>query len=214
MKAHGTKSPARTQSPGKCGKNGDKDPDLKEPSNRLPKVYKWSFQMSDLENMTSAERITILQEKLQEIRKHYLSLKSEVASIDRRRKRLKKKERESAATSSSSSSPSSSSITAAVMLTLAEPSMASSSQNGMSVECRWQQDLLEHFALNGWRGPRLFYTAQWHKKNETSTILYLKIVSWQADLALKCTFLWRKSTMNCFSSSNNCFQLVWELCVW
>ncbi|XP_025304414.3 AT-rich interactive domain-containing protein 4B isoform X2 [Canis lupus dingo] len=136
MKSHNTKSPARTQSPGKCGKNGDKDPDLKEPSNRLPKVYKWSFQMSDLENMTSAERITILQEKLQEIRKHYLSLKSEVASIDRRRKRLKKKERESAATSSSSSSPSSSSITAAVMLTLAEPSMSSASQNGMSVECR------------------------------------------------------------------------------
>ncbi|XP_025706587.1 AT-rich interactive domain-containing protein 4B isoform X3 [Callorhinus ursinus] len=136
MKSHSTKSPARTQSPGKCGKNGDKDPDLKEPSNRLPKVYKWSFQMSDLENMTSAERITILQEKLQEIRKHYLSLKSEVASIDRRRKRLKKKERESAATSSSSSSPSASSITAAVMLTLAEPSMSSASQNGMSVECR------------------------------------------------------------------------------
>ncbi|XP_042541860.1 AT-rich interactive domain-containing protein 4B isoform X2 [Dipodomys spectabilis] len=136
MKAHSTKSPARTQSPGKCGKNGDKDPDLKEPTNRLPKIYKWSFQMSDLENMTSAERITILQEKLQEIRKHYLSLKSEVASIDRRRKRLKKKERESAATSSSSSSPSSSSITAAVMLTLAEPSMSSTSQNGMSVECR------------------------------------------------------------------------------
>ncbi|XP_066091643.1 AT-rich interactive domain-containing protein 4B isoform X1 [Saccopteryx bilineata] len=134
MKSHSTKSPARTQSPGKCGRNGDKDPDLKEPSNRLPKVYKWSFQMSDLENMTSAERITILQEKLQEIRKHYLSLKSEVASIDRRRKRLKKKE--SAATSSSSSSPSSSSITAAVMLTLAEPSMSSTSQNGMSVECR------------------------------------------------------------------------------
>ncbi|KAM4828641.1 AT-rich interactive domain-containing protein 4B isoform 4-T4 [Thomomys bottae] len=137
LKSHGSKSPARTQSPGKCGKNGDKDPDLKEPTNRLPKVYKWSFQMSDLENMTSAERITILQEKLQEIRKHYLSLKSEVASIDRRRKRLKKKERESAATSSSSSSsPSSSSITAAVMLTLAEPSMSSASQNGMSVECR------------------------------------------------------------------------------
>lgn len=136
MKAHGTKSPARTQSPGKCGKNGDKDPDLKEPSNRLPKVYKWSFQMSDLENMTSAERITILQEKLQEIRKHYLSLKSEVASIDRRRKRLKKKERESAATSSSSSSPSSSSITAAVMLALAEPPLPGAPQNGVSVECR------------------------------------------------------------------------------
>ncbi|XP_065591894.1 AT-rich interactive domain-containing protein 4B-like [Cyrtonyx montezumae] len=137
MKSHQTKSLSRTQSPGKCGKNGEKDSDLKEQNNRLPKVYKWSFQMSDLENLTSAERITVLQEKLQEIRKRYLSLKSEVASIDRRRKRLKKKERESAATtSSSSSSPSSSSITAAVMLTLAEPSMSSSSQNGMSVECR------------------------------------------------------------------------------
>ncbi|XP_004690786.1 PREDICTED: AT-rich interactive domain-containing protein 4B [Condylura cristata] len=136
VKSHNAKSPARTQSPGKCGKNGDRDLDLKEPGGRLPKVYKWSFQMSDLENMTSAERITVLQEKLQEIRKHYLSLKSEVASIDRRRKRLKKKERESAATSSSSSSPSSSSITAAVMLTLAEPSMSSAPQSGVSVECR------------------------------------------------------------------------------
>lgn len=44
--------------------------------------------------MSSTERISFLQDKLQEIRKDYLSLKSEVASIDRRRKRLKKKERE------------------------------------------------------------------------------------------------------------------------
>lgn len=44
--------------------------------------------------MSSAERISFLQEKLQEVRKYYLTLKSEVASIDRRRKRLKKKERE------------------------------------------------------------------------------------------------------------------------
>ena len=44
--------------------------------------------------MTSAERISFLQDKLQDIRKYYMSLKSEVASIDRRRKRLKKKERE------------------------------------------------------------------------------------------------------------------------
>ncbi|KAM9612968.1 LOW QUALITY PROTEIN: AT-rich interactive domain-containing protein 4B-like [Trichechus inunguis] len=93
MKSHSAKSPTRMQSPGKCAKNGHEDSDLKEPSNRLPKVYKWSFQMSDLENMTSAERITILQEKLQEIRKRYLSLKSEVASIDGRRKHLKKKEK-------------------------------------------------------------------------------------------------------------------------
>lgn len=45
--------------------------------------------------MSSLERISFLQEKLQDIRNHYLSLKSEVASIDRRRKRMKKKERES-----------------------------------------------------------------------------------------------------------------------
>lgn len=44
--------------------------------------------------MSSTERISFLQEKLQEVRKYYLTLKSEVASIDRRRKRLKKKERE------------------------------------------------------------------------------------------------------------------------
>uniref|UniRef100_A0A1A8S1W8 AT-rich interactive domain-containing protein 4B n=1 Tax=Nothobranchius rachovii TaxID=451742 RepID=A0A1A8S1W8_9TELE len=110
---------------------------------RSPRVYKWSFQMSDLEKMNSLERISFLQEKLQDIRNHYLSLKSEVASIDRRRKRMKKKEREStvaASSSSSSSSPSSSSLTAAVMLTLANPpvsSSSSSSQNsGVSVECR------------------------------------------------------------------------------
>lgn len=51
--------------------------------------------LADLEKMNSLERISFLQEKLQDIRNHYLSLKSEVASIDRRRKRMKKKERES-----------------------------------------------------------------------------------------------------------------------
>ncbi|XP_058650888.1 AT-rich interactive domain-containing protein 4B isoform X3 [Onychostoma macrolepis] len=101
---------------------------------------KWSFQMSDLEKMSSLERIAFLQEKLQDIRNHYLLLKSEVASIDRRRKRMKKKERETgaaAASSSSSSSPSSSSLTAAVMLTLAEPTVSGAPQSsGLSVECR------------------------------------------------------------------------------
>lgn len=53
-----------------------------------------SSPSGELDRMSSAERISFLQEKLQEIRKYYLSLKSEVASIDRRRKRLKKKERE------------------------------------------------------------------------------------------------------------------------
>lgn len=53
-----------------------------------------SFLLDELDNMNSAERISFLQEKLQEIRKYYMSLKSEVATIDRRRKRLKKKDRE------------------------------------------------------------------------------------------------------------------------
>lgn len=52
------------------------------------------FFTAELDNMSSTERISFLQKKLQEIRKYYMSLKSEVASIDRRRKRLKKKERE------------------------------------------------------------------------------------------------------------------------
>ncbi|XP_070976293.1 AT-rich interactive domain-containing protein 4B-like [Oncorhynchus clarkii lewisi] len=118
-------------------------PDHRAHNGRTPSVYKWSVQMSDLEKMCSLERISFLQEKLQDIRNHYLSLRSEVASIDRRRKRIKKKEREStvaaSSSSSSSSSPSSSSLTAAVMLTLADTpvSSSSSSQNSVvSVECR------------------------------------------------------------------------------
>ncbi|KAM6432640.1 uncharacterized protein O9250_000033 [Rhynochetos jubatus] len=94
VKSHQTKSPAGTQSPGKRGENGEKASDLKDQNNPLPGVYQWSFQMSELENLSSAERITVLQEKLQEVRKRYLCLKSEVASIDRRRKLLKRKERE------------------------------------------------------------------------------------------------------------------------
>ncbi|XP_056902814.1 AT-rich interactive domain-containing protein 4B isoform X2 [Takifugu flavidus] len=129
----------------KYHKQGDGEQNQRDHHGRSPRVYKWSFQMSELEKMSSLERISFLQEKLQDIRNHYLSLKSEVASIDRRRKRMKKKEREStvaasSSSSSSSSSPSSSSLTAAVMLTLADPpvsSSSSSSQNsGVSVECR------------------------------------------------------------------------------
>ncbi|KAF3708412.1 AT-rich interactive domain-containing protein 4B [Channa argus] len=140
-KCHGRSPPSSH----KYHKQGDTDHGQhRDNHGRSPRVYKWSFQMSDLEKMSSLERIAFLQEKLQDIRNHYLSLKSEVASIDRRRKRMKKKEREStvaaSSSSSSSSSPSSSSLTAAVMLTLADPpvsSSSSSSQNsGVSVECR------------------------------------------------------------------------------
>ncbi|XP_032396587.1 AT-rich interactive domain-containing protein 4B isoform X7 [Etheostoma spectabile] len=140
-KCHGRSPPSSH----KYHKQGDADhTQHRDHHGRSPRVYKWSFQMSDLEKMSSLERISFLQEKLQDIRNHYLTLKSEVASIDRRRKRMKKKEREStvaaSSSSSSSSSPSSSSLTAAVMLTLADPpvsSSSSSSQNsGVSVECR------------------------------------------------------------------------------
>uniref|UniRef100_A0A8C8DX92 Tudor-knot domain-containing protein n=1 Tax=Oryzias sinensis TaxID=183150 RepID=A0A8C8DX92_9TELE len=82
----------------------------------------------DLDSMTSAERISFLQDKLQEIRKYYMSLKSEVASIDRRRKRLKKKEREVSNTTVSTSSGSSD--------TGMSPSSASPAQNAVAVECR------------------------------------------------------------------------------
>ncbi|XP_041044028.1 AT-rich interactive domain-containing protein 4B isoform X4 [Carcharodon carcharias] len=134
----GNTSTVKVLAPGKSPRNGEKD-STQEHGSRSSRTYKWSIQMANVENMSSVERIAFLQEKLQEIRRHYLSLKSEVASIDRRRKRMKKKDRDtnaSATTASSSSSPSSSSITAAVMLTLADPSVSNSSQNGLSVECR------------------------------------------------------------------------------
>lgn len=57
MKSHQTKSLTRTQSPGKCGKNGEKESDLKEQNNRLPKVYKWSFQMCKYEHQTHHELV-------------------------------------------------------------------------------------------------------------------------------------------------------------
>ncbi|XP_072533551.1 AT-rich interactive domain-containing protein 4B isoform X1 [Salminus brasiliensis] len=137
------KCSGRTPPSQKYHKHSDSEhsqPKEQHGNSRGSRIYKWSFQMSDLEKMSSLERIAFLQEKLQDIRNHYLSLKSEVASIDRRRKRMKKKERETGAavaSSSSSSSPSSSSLTAAVMLTLADPTVSGSSQNsGVSVECR------------------------------------------------------------------------------
>uniref|UniRef100_A0A1A8BL12 AT rich interactive domain 4A (RBP1-like) n=2 Tax=Nothobranchius kadleci TaxID=1051664 RepID=A0A1A8BL12_NOTKA len=90
--------------------------------------YKWTLQLDELDSMSSAERISFLQEKLQEMKKYYMSLKSEVASIDRRRKRLKKKEREVSNTTASTSSGSSD--------TGMSPSSASPTQNTVAVECR------------------------------------------------------------------------------
>lgn len=113
----------------------------------------------ELDSMTSTERISFLQEKLQEIRKYYLSLKSEVASIDRRRKRLKKKEREGRRhvacwkklhwshltdqlinnqwlVSVSSVSNTTASTSSGSSDTGMSPSSASPAQNTVAVECR------------------------------------------------------------------------------
>ncbi|CAJ1074930.1 AT-rich interactive domain-containing protein 4A [Xyrichtys novacula] len=108
---------------------GLSSPPSKDKHNFSPqRTYKWTFQLDELDSMSSTERISFLQEKLQEIRKYYMTLKSEVASIDRRRKRLKKKEREVSNTTASTSSGSSD--------TGMSPSSASPTQNTVAVECR------------------------------------------------------------------------------
>lgn len=109
-------------------KDGDKEKHREKHPNSSPRTYKWSFQLNELDNMNSTERISFLQEKLQEIRKYYMSLKSEVATIDRRRKRLKKKDREVPHTGASLSSASSD--------TGMSPSSSSPPQNVLAVECR------------------------------------------------------------------------------
>ncbi|XP_003794462.1 AT-rich interactive domain-containing protein 4A [Otolemur garnettii] len=109
-------------------KDGEKDKHREKHPNSSPRTYKWSVQLSELDNMNSTERISFLQEKLQEIRKYYMSLKSEVATIDRRRKRLKKKDREVSHAGASMSSASSD--------TGMSPSSSSPPQNVLAVECR------------------------------------------------------------------------------
>ncbi|XP_027274011.1 AT-rich interactive domain-containing protein 4A isoform X2 [Cricetulus griseus] len=119
------RSPART-SP--HIKDGEKEKHREKHPNSSPRTYKWSLQLNELDNMNSTEKISFLQEKLQEIRKYYMSLKSEVATIDRRRKRLKKKDREVSHAGASMSSASSD--------TGMSPSSSSPPQNVLAVECR------------------------------------------------------------------------------
>uniref|UniRef100_A0A8C5SYJ1 AT-rich interaction domain 4A n=1 Tax=Laticauda laticaudata TaxID=8630 RepID=A0A8C5SYJ1_LATLA len=120
------RSPARGVSPNI--KDGDKEKQREKNHHVSPRVYKWTVQLNELDNMSSTERISFLQEKLQEIRKYYMSLKSEVATIDRRRKRLKKKDREVSHTGASMSSGSSD--------TGMSPSSPSPPQSVLAVECR------------------------------------------------------------------------------
>ncbi|XP_078464560.1 uncharacterized protein LOC144728788 isoform X1 [Lampetra planeri] len=70
---------------------------------RVGRPPRLSLQI-ELVGMSGAERISFLQERLQEIRTYYLSLKTEVATIDRRRKKLRKREREATKSLTSSES--------------------------------------------------------------------------------------------------------------
>ncbi|KAG0440272.1 hypothetical protein HPB47_016351, partial [Ixodes persulcatus] len=60
---------------------------------------KFTFDHPLDEGLDAEKRISVLQDRLTELRKVYLSLKAEVAVIDRRRKRARKKESATAATS-------------------------------------------------------------------------------------------------------------------
>ncbi|XP_068947902.1 AT-rich interactive domain-containing protein 4A isoform X3 [Petaurus breviceps papuanus] len=111
------------------GNGGSLAKKQKRPPKRTSTAIKNEKNGADeLDNMNSTERISFLQEKLQEIRKYYMSLKSEVATIDRRRKRLKKKDREVSHAGASMSSASSD--------TGMSPSSSSPPQNVLAVECR------------------------------------------------------------------------------
>ncbi|XP_067119797.1 AT-rich interactive domain-containing protein 4A-like isoform X2 [Centruroides vittatus] len=67
----------------------------------LSRPSKFNFDVHLDESMDSDKRIAILQEKLLQIKKVYLTLKAEVALIDRRRKKAKRKEKEAAQSSNS-----------------------------------------------------------------------------------------------------------------
>ncbi|XP_075727990.1 uncharacterized protein LOC119165440 isoform X3 [Rhipicephalus microplus] len=80
----------------------------------LHRPSKFNFDLPLDDNMDAEKRITVLQDRMTELRKVYLQLKAEVAVIDRRRKRAKKKE---------SCAPVLSSI---AMVTVAQPACSSS----------------------------------------------------------------------------------------
>ncbi|XP_075223778.1 AT-rich interaction domain hat-trick isoform X3 [Lycorma delicatula] len=64
------------------------------PSSRSPKPSKYNFYVQLDPELDGAQRIAVLQQKLQELRKTYMALKAELACIDRRRKKLRRRERE------------------------------------------------------------------------------------------------------------------------
>lgn len=63
-------------------------------SSKSPRPSKYNFYVELDPELDGSQRIALLQQKLQELRKTYMSVKAELACIDRRRKKLRRRERE------------------------------------------------------------------------------------------------------------------------
>ncbi|XP_031640505.1 AT-rich interactive domain-containing protein 4B [Contarinia nasturtii] len=61
---------------------------------RPSKSHQYNFLVQLDPDMNSSQRITLLKKKIQDLRKTYIMVKTELASIDRRRKKLRRRERE------------------------------------------------------------------------------------------------------------------------
>ncbi|KAL0270093.1 UNVERIFIED_CONTAM: hypothetical protein PYX00_007613 [Menopon gallinae] len=73
------------------GNNINSDPLMNSRSQR-PSKYNFFCELDP--ELDATQRIALLEQKIQECRKTYLSVKSKLASIDRRRKKLRRRERE------------------------------------------------------------------------------------------------------------------------
>ncbi|XP_021941248.1 AT-rich interactive domain-containing protein 4B isoform X2 [Zootermopsis nevadensis] len=67
-------------------------------SSRSPRPSKYNFYVELDPELDGTQRIALLQQKLQELRKTYINVKAELACIDRRRKKLRRREREERST--------------------------------------------------------------------------------------------------------------------
>ena len=63
------------------------------PSSLLPSLP-LSLPLGQLPEMTSGERVALIQERIRDVEKRWIELKNEVAYLDRKRRRARRKERE------------------------------------------------------------------------------------------------------------------------
>ncbi|XP_054264851.1 AT-rich interactive domain-containing protein 4B isoform X3 [Macrosteles quadrilineatus] len=76
--------------------------DLVSLNSRSPRPSKYNFFVQLDPELDGSQRIAVLQQKLAELRKTYMSVKAELACIDRRRKKLRRREREASIKTTSS----------------------------------------------------------------------------------------------------------------